>query len=106
MPSRRSAKRSYGAFLSDDELLDAFIREGKHGVKLGPLVGSAFRSRLQLDPAAILYDDAVQVGRGLEVLCVVESRLRVPPGERQAAVGRVGRAGAARAAPRAFTGVA
>src|SRR6266568_2889787 len=68
--SRRSAKRGYGSFLRDDQLLDAFAREGQHGVELRPLIRSAFRRRLELD------QDAVEIGRGLEVLRVVEVQHR------------------------------
>src|SRR5437879_12456208 len=72
MTSRRSAKRCYGSFLRDDQLFDALVRERQHGVELRALVWGAFRRRLQLDQAPILDHDAVQVGRGLEVLGVVE----------------------------------
>src|SRR6267143_4206457 len=72
MSSRSSAKRCYGTLLSEDQLLDALVREGQHGVELRALVWGAFRRRLQLDQAPILDHDAVQVGRGLEVLGVVE----------------------------------
>src|SRR5712691_898115 len=76
MTSRRSAKRRYGSLLADDQLLDALVGEGQHRVQLRPIVWSSFRGRLQLDQASILDHDAVQVGRRLEVLGVIEVQHR------------------------------
>src|SRR5438477_5178738 len=76
MTSRRSAKRSYGPLLRDDQLFDALVREGQHGVQLRALIRGAFRRRLQLHQPAVLDHDAVQVRRGLEVFGVVEVQHR------------------------------
>src|SRR5467141_718277 len=76
MTSRRSAKRGYGPFLPDDQLLDALVRQRQHRVQLRPIVRSSLSGRLQLDQATILDHDAVQVGRRLEVFGVVQVQHR------------------------------
>src|SRR5712692_7417778 len=76
MTSRRSAKRGYGSLLPDDQLLDALVRERQHRVELRPLVGSPFGRRLELDQSPVLDHHAIEVGRGLEVLGVIEVQHR------------------------------
>src|SRR5713226_967500 len=76
MTSRRSAKRGYGSLLPDDQLLDALARERQHRVELRTIVGSPFRRRLELDQAPVLDHHAVEVGRSLEVLGVIEVQHR------------------------------
>src|SRR2546423_15641504 len=73
MPSRgRSGKRGQGAFLGDDQLLDALEGESEHRVQLASRVRCALRGRLQLDQPAVLRHHAVQVGRRLKIFAVIQ----------------------------------
>src|SRR5713101_1761124 len=69
---RRSAKRRYRTLLVDDQLLDAFVGQRDHRVELGARVRGPFSRGLQLDDPSVLAHDAVEVGRSLEVLRVIE----------------------------------
>src|SRR5712692_3290750 len=89
MTSRRSAKRGYGSLLPDDQLFDALARQCQHRVELRTIVGRAFRRRLELDHASVFDHYAVEVGRGLEVLRVVEVKHRRAPDDPAADRGQV-----------------
>src|SRR5437660_4913117 len=66
------SERGERALLGDDQFLDALGREREHRVELGARVRCALGRRLQFDETPILGHHAVEIGRGVEVLRVVE----------------------------------
>src|SRR5258708_9768782 len=73
MTSRtRSGKREDGSLLGADELLDPLARQGEHRLELGARVRRALGRGLELDQPCVFSHHAVEVGRGVKVLCVIQ----------------------------------